>query len=239
MNNFTDKSDKPFSDDGQAFSRKAVGERLREARNALGLTMQQAADLDGVKINRNTLQQWETGTTEASISAVSRLAAAYGVDPVYLLSGQSSTPHASNDDDYAYVAAYDIEASAGHGMFTDGAVKPDRYLAFRRQWIRERGLDTNQLAAIFTKGDSMTPTVPDGATIVIDLRHRMPVDGKIFVIRIGDRLWIKRTRWIPTGALRLISDNPDYEPFDISRAELNNGDFEVCGQVVNASFDLY
>ena len=219
--------------------RVKLGDRLKTAREGTNLSRDAVVERATTGFSRSSLQAWEAGEREPSLDNLFELAQIYGTHPWELLTGQRSEYPASNDDDYAYVAAYDIEASAGHGMFTDGAVKPDRYLAFRRQWIRERSLDTNQLAAIFTKGDSMTPTVPDGATIVIDLRHRMPVDGKIFVIRIGDRLWIKRTRWIPAGALRLISDNPDYEPFDIPRAELNHGDFEVCGQVVNASFDLY
>ena len=219
--------------------RVKLGDRLKTAREGTKLSRDAVVERATTGFSRSSLQAWEAGEREPSLDNLFELAQIYGTHPWELLTGQRSEYLASNDDDYAYIAAYDIEASAGHGMFTDGAVKPDRYLAFRRQWIRERGLDTNRLAAIFTKGDSMTPTVPDGATIVIDLRHRMPVDGKIFVIRIGDRLWIKRTRWIPTGALRLISDNPDYEPFDIPRAELNHGDFEVCGQVVNASFDLY
>lgn len=219
--------------------RVKLGDRLKTAREGTKLSRDAVVERATTGFSRSSLQAWEAGEREPSLDNLFELAQIYGTHPWELLTGQRSEYLASNDDDYAYIAAYDIEASAGHGMFTDGAVKPDRYLAFRRQWIRERGLDTNRLAAIFTKGDSMTPTVPDGATIVIDLRHRMPVDGKIFVIRIGDRLWIKRTRWIPTGALRLISDNPDYEPFDIPRAEINHGDFEVCGQVVNASFDLY
>lgn len=83
----------------------------------------------------------------------------------------------------------------------------------------------------------MSPTIPDGSTLVIDRSRNYPKDGKIYVIRIDDRLYVKRVQWILNGGLRLISDNKFYEPLDISRSELEQGNIEVIGQIIHTSHD--
>ena len=84
----------------------------------------------------------------------------------------------------------------------------------------------------------MEPTIPDGATILVDSSRIEPLDGKIYVIRIDDRLWIKRVQWILGGGLRLISDNRIYSDIDISKADLEHADVQICGQVVYVSYDF-
>lgn len=64
-------------------------------------------------------------------------------------------------------------------------------------------------------------------------------DGNIYIIRLDDRIFVKRTQWIPTGGLRIISDNPIYEPFDLDKAYLASGQFEVCGEVIEISHIIH
>lgn len=143
----------------------------------------------------------------------------------------------ATDDEYAYIPAYDIEASAGLGSITDGATTATKHLAFRHHWLQARGLHQKDLAVIFTKGDSMTPTIPEGSAVVIDQSRTTALDGKVYVIRIDDRLFVKRTQLLPTG-LRLISDNRFYDPIDINPTEYEDHRFQICGQVIHASYDL-
>ena len=139
MENFTDSSETGFYGlEADRFSKKAVGERLRNARTSANLTLQQVGEMDDVGVKRNTLQQWETGATEASIASIYRLSQLYGVDPIFLLSGQSrkedNSPVLLNfNEDYVLVPAYNIEVSAGHGTFANGDVKPSRHLALRKR----------------------------------------------------------------------------------------------------------
>ena len=84
----------------------------------------------------------------------------------------------------------------------------------------------------------MEPTIKDGAAVVVDRRRNNPLDGKIYIVRLQDRLWVKRIQWTPNGGLRLISDNQIYSSFDISRMDLENEDMEVIGQIIHTSYDL-
>ncbi|SAM71762.1 putative transcriptional regulator [Cardiobacterium hominis] len=241
MKNFTVEGKELLNGSEQGrFTKEAVGERLRDARNAANLTLKEVAAIDGIGISRNALQQWETGATEASIAAVYRLAQVYQADPLVLLSGErrATVPVQASNDDYYYIPAYEIEASAGHGAFTEGATTPAKHLAFRKDWVHDRRLSPSSLSAIFTRGDSMEPTIPDGATILVDSSRIEPLDGKIYVIRIDDRLWVKRVQWILGGGLRLISDNRIYSDIDVSKADLEHADVQICGQVVYVSYDF-
>lgn len=224
-------------------NRVEIGRRLRKLREEQGLSRVNVADL--IEIGTTTLQQWETGSREASIETIGKLAKLYKSDPQTIIFGStdagdidSQLPHDKPANEYVNIPAYDIKASAGHGMFSEGTRDSDRHLAFRKRWITSKGLEAEKLAVLFTEGDSMTPTVPEGAHIVIDRTKNKAMDGKVYVIRIDDRLYVKRTQWLIGGGLRLISDNKQYDALDITPNDMEAGSIEVCGQVIHAAYDL-
>lgn len=221
-----------------------LGTRLRDTRERLDLSRDDVVLMGQKAFSRSTLQQWEGGVTEPSVSSLKTLAQIYNVSPQYLIFGDDSQPikiddTPTNNDEYCYVPYYrDIIASAGGGKFSDGVIGTDDFLAFRKEWISRTNLTISTLVALNTDGDSMLPTIPENATILVDKSKNVAKDGRIYVVRIDDRLYIKRTQWIPTGGLRLISDNSVYESFDINRYDLEHGNIQIYGQVVHISYDL-
>lgn len=132
-----------------------------------------------------------------------------------------------------------VIASAGSGKFSDGVIGTDDFLAFRKDWITRTSLTAKDLVALNTNGDSMFPTIPENATILIDKSRNAAKDGKIYVIRIGEQLYVKRVQWLPPDGLRLISDNKErYDPIDLTKADLDSSDVEIYGQVIHISYDL-
>lgn len=226
-------------------NRKQIGIRLREARENASLSRDAVTANPDIAVSRTTLQQWENGGTEASLETLEKLSKLYSVTPQYLIFGDTSHVSAPSakasdtvDDEYDYIPAYDVEVSAGNGAVCLGEATATKHLAFRKQWLNARGLNAKSLAALFTKGDSMTPTIPESAVVVINREHTQPLDGKVYVIRIEDRHYVKRIQWLIGGGLRLISDNKFYDPLDITKADMQASDIEVCGQVIHASYDL-
>lgn len=69
-------------------NRKEIGERLRIAREDCMYSRQKAASY--VDVGTTTLQQWETGSREASIETIGKLAKEYGVTPQYLIFGDET-----------------------------------------------------------------------------------------------------------------------------------------------------
>ena len=118
-----------------------------------------------------------------------------------------------------------LEASAGPGATAAQEIPFDSF-RFSRRWLREQGLEANQLSAIRVMGDSMDPLLRDGDEILVDRTPR-PFREGVHVVRLGDALHVKLLQAVPPGRLRLISKNPAYEPVEVAMA-----DVDVVGRVV-------
>lgn len=225
--------------------RKQLGEMLTHVRLESGMTRDDVIAKSKTGFSRSSLQAWESGEREPKLDNLYDLARLYGVHPWQLISGDTSHVSAPStqveevvDDEYAYIPAYDVEVSAGNGSVCLGEAEATKHLAFRKHWLTARGLQTKSLAALFTKGDSMTPTIPESAVVVINREQIKPLDGKVYVIRIEDRHYVKRIQWLIGGGLRLISDNKFYDPLDVTKDDMIASNIEICGQVIHASYDL-
>ena len=118
-----------------------------------------------------------------------------------------------------------LEASAGPGATAAQEIPFDSF-RFSRRWLREQGLEANQLSAIRVMGDSMDPLLRDGDEILVDRTPRAFREG-VHVVRLGEALHVKLLQAVPPGRLRLISKNPAYEPVEVAMA-----DVDVVGRVV-------
>ncbi len=205
-------------------------------------SMEKARQL--INVSEPTIGRWKNGTSDAKLSNIIALAKAGNVSLDWLIFGigdnkeELITKKIKQDDEYVYIPFYDIQASAGLGLFTEGATAPTKHLAFRKRWVTAKGLQANKLIALHTQGDSMEPTIKDGAIIIINTNETKVIDGKLYVVRIEEELYIKRIQKIPQG-IRLISDNRTiYDPLDIKWEDYTPDQLQICGQLIHTSYDL-
>ncbi|TVP15846.1 transcriptional regulator [Shewanella sp. KCT] len=144
------------------------------------------------------------------------------------------TSQSAFTSEYALIPVYQVAVSAGNGSFVDNE-RPEKYLAFRRRWLKWRGFDEQELAVVLANGDSMEPTIPNKSTLVVHTGRKQPKDGNIYVIRNGDQVWVKRIQVKPSSWL-LLSENNFYPPIEIPMTEQSQ--FEIIGQVVHISRDV-
>lgn len=92
-----------------------------------------------------------------------------------------------------------------------------------------RDLVKHPLATYYVRveGDSMEPRIHCGELLVVD-RMVETKDGDIVVARIGEEFTVKRLHTEEGGSIRLVSENPAYEPLQVSEG----ADFEVWGRVM-------
>lgn len=222
-----------------SFDNDNIAARLLRYRTESGLTRDDVIANAGTSMSKSTLQGWEGAKREASLTGIIELANLYKVSVLDIIFGNTGCYQGnSSGDEYCEIPLYSLEISAGHGSFTVGTLKPKHYLSFRKNWVRARGYHYSKLAAFSVRGDSMVGAIPDGANVIVNTEENKAIDGSIFVIRIDDRLWVKRIQWLPAGNIRLISENDIYESFDIDLKD-EGIDFEVIGQVVHVAFDLH
>lgn len=60
----------------------------------------------------------------------------------------------------------------------------------------------------------MIPTIGDGDWMLIDVSDTQVVDGRIYVLTIGDDAYVKRLFRVPGGGLTMRSDNRELFPND-------------------------
>jgi len=194
-----------------------------------------------IGVSEGTLRNLLKGG-DPKLSTVLRIAAEAGVTVDWLTGCQGSTAHEAEavsqcvckdefDEEYILVPGYHVQVSTGNGCvapFVKESIK--RRLAFRRKYLDYRQLRPENLAVVFSKGDSMEPTIKDNDSLLINLNSTTPKDGKIFVVRLGDDLYAKRIQRLVDGGIMLISDNKEYPAQTIDPSQLEQ--LQVIGQVI-------
>ncbi len=123
------------------------------------------------------------------------------------LSGEPPAPIA-NPDDYAMIPKYDVRPSCGPGAHVDDFLEVKGTLAFQKKWIASLGLTGANLGLGTASGNSMSPTLEDGQTLLFNFDDILPKNTRIYVISLDGEVMIKRlinavSHWI------IRSDNPD------------------------------
>ena len=131
--------------------------------------------------------------------------------------------------DMVRLPRYEVQASAGAGAAVAGEIVTD-VIAFERSFLRDLGATPEHCSAIWARGDSMMPTIPDGSILVIDHSQIDLTHGCIYVVNLGGDLLVKRLRRRLDSTVELVSDNQIY-PVEVLRpADLDQ--LRVIGRVV-------
>jgi len=134
-------------------------------------------------------------------------------------------------DDYAMIPLYDLAAAAGSGITVNSEDIIDS-LAFKKTWLKNTlNTSPDDLYLISIEGESMEPTLRPGDLILIDRIDSTAKRDGIYVIRIDDALLVKRIQRLPGNIIKVSSDNPTYEPFQINIADKRE-DIAIIGRVV-------
>ena len=197
---------------------------FKTALKNIGLAQNQAAQALGV--SDNTLSNWLNRGIMPSWDNLEKCAALLNLSMQELL---FSTQTQSND--YLEIPEYNIRFSAGHGamLFEEGAA--DSTASYREDFFIKQSLNPKQCVRVRVQGTSMQGVLWDGDVVLINREETNVIDGKIYALRIGEELYIKRLQKIPGGQLKLQSENPDYDDVTVSIEE----EVEIIGRVRDKS----
>ena len=132
-------------------------------------------------------------------------------------------------DEFTLIDSFAVFASAGHGAEVGSELQTEP-MSFRTDWLKKEGLPKDRLAVIRAKGDSMEPTISDNDVILVLLSNGdAPRDG-LHVIRLNGGLFVKRLQFDPFGGLSVVSDNPAYKSYAVSKEQ--RADVHIIGRVV-------
>lgn len=137
----------------------------------------------------------------------------------------------SQAEDFSMIPRYEVRASAGTGL----AVLSEEVLeslAFKTDWLRRIGVEPSRAGLVQAHGDSMTPTITDGALMLLDMRDDQLIrHGCVYVIlRDGDLIVKRVDRSADDGSIALISDNKRYRKQVVTVDQL--AEMRIPGRVV-------
>lgn len=193
---------------------------FKSALKSKGQTQSQAAQTLGV--SDNTLSNWLNKGMMPSWDNLEKCAALVGMSVQELLFGAMQP-----NDDYVEIPEFDIRFSAGHGamLFEESAATGTA--SYREDWFIKERLNPQKCVRARVQGTSMQGILWDGDIVLINRDETAVIDGKIYALRIGEELYIKRLQKIPGGTLKLQSENPDYDDVVVDV----NDEVEIIGRI--------
>lgn len=189
---------------------EGVGSRLAVVREPL--TRKDFAAIVGVPAS--TLGSYERGETWPDWTFLEILRVQRGVNLNWLFTGQgaiyqdesATLPQSVTALDIVTLPRFDARASAGNGLIAVDQM-PAGEVAFAREFLRNLGANPEYCYILEARGDSMWPTIPDGALLIVDASKTEVDDGRIYHFNVMDKVLVKRARWSMDGKLYLTSDN--------------------------------
>ena len=195
---------------------------LKEIRlmRAEGLPLDKIGERLGV--SKATVHNWLEGKRAGrgkSFDQMKEYLLALGLNP--------SDYYDTGEQDFIQVPMVEAVGSMGGGSL-ESSRKVKSYLSFQSVWANSKG-NPAKMVVVRAYGSSMEPTIPDGAIVLLDeAQAQRPVNDKIYYIRYGDELFIKRLKVDKSGrAVCFISDADGREtPLD------SPDEFAVLGRVL-------
>lgn len=187
-----------------------------------------------LEVSMDTIYKWKSGKSRMPFNAAYKLTRTVGVSMDWLATGIHR--HAGTvADGLVRVKRFNIGLSAGDGATNCGElIEP---LEFRRDWLRSHiGVSPEKLTVVYAMGDSMEPTIRNGALLLVDNSSRVIKNDGVYAFRMDDSLFIKRVQTQMTGGVLLLSDNSAYPPQAID--DLERVQFTILGQVRWVGNDL-
>lgn len=210
-------------------------ERFRSVIERIG-SLEKAGSL--VSTTGEQVGKWRDEKAKAPFLAIAILAQAaevslewlaFGKKPPTLHMFHSAESGDGDNDNVALVPLLDVVASAGPGFENINPYEIEA-LPFPRSWLQRIGLPERYARFIDCRGDSMEPTIMDGAIVLVDTRFQQTRGDGIYVLVDGPNVRIKRVALGLLGTLQLISDNERYETEALPAPDAEN--LRIAGKVV-------
>ena len=208
-----------------------------ESRKRAGLSQHRLAIELGDRYDHSVISRVEHGHSKLALDGIVRAARTLEVSLDYLTGlTDDPTPAAelvtAREEALAEEGTRGVEmralgAAAGAGAAVLDETVTGRLL-FTREWMDRHGLDPTQCVVIRAVGDSMQPTLPDGCSILVNRASRRRRMERVYVLRTGEGLVVKRLGRDERGRWLMLSDSKDQETHP---PQVWTDEVEIIGEV--------
>lgn len=193
-------------------------------------------------IHPSTFSDWKKGKSSPKYDKIQKIADYFGVEPDWL-SGKSEfktkKEMLQHFDDITDIPALKSDVfrlergmkipvlgnvAAGTPIFAE-----ENYIGSEE--ISEELASTGEFFGLKIKGDSMSPRIMEGDTVIVRQQDDAESGDIVIVLINGDSATCKRLMKYQNG-ISLISFNPSYEPMTFSNKEIEEKPVKIIGKVV-------
>ena len=216
---------------------KDLGNKVKSARNNLGISQEELANRVGYK-TKGSIARIENGERDLPIDKLKLLAKALNTTPEYLvgwnienskLKPQSNITHFTND---LISLPLFSSISAGYGAIIDSCFIDDEEM----EYIPMISFPNWQHCfAVKVKGDSMSPKICDGDIVIINTELAIE-NNQIGAFMIDDEAFLKRKKISNDNTLLLVSNNDNYAPIIVTK-EKNYKEIGKITQIISKNID--
>lgn len=196
-----------------------------------GLAGSQEAAAALLGFGQSALSQYLKGRIPLNVQALVKFASFLQCQPSDISADLAKTIQEiagvaeAEESEFVTVRRVDVRVSAGKGNIVTSEDDKSR-LSFRADFLQSAGAGAESSVSVSVDGDSMEPTLPDQSTILVNLKSKEIVNGKIYAFRCDGNLLVKRLT-SKNGQITAISDNKKYKPLEIG---VDCHDFEIIGR---------
>ncbi len=201
-----------------------IGERIKELRENKNLTQTELAELLGFK-TYTTVSKWESNDNYPKGKDLKRLSEIFGVTSDYLL-GLTAESLLNKISKFIKIPVL--------GVITCGdPILAEQNIIDYKEEIADN-LPSGELFYLQTKGNSMTPTIPENSFVMIRKQETVENNEIAAVLVNGDtEATLKRVRF-QGDTIILMPDNSEHNPI-IANEE---NPVRIIGKAIKVSIDL-
>lgn len=232
----------------QAIKQRASGADKSAFVERLQLIMAQWPSADRLAratgVSPSAFRKWLKGEAEPSRERLVALARVAGVGTAWLAEGEGPAPVFQNGNGRRRGIGHMVAESQPWSQFVvpmpQGGVSPvvpdpppggPALIAISRDWLRSMGqLEPDRLILDVAVGESMHPTIRDGAALLADGGDRVLRERGIYLLNVNGERMVRRVQRRHDGALVLLSDNAAYLPEVVDKTHAQHVD--VIGRVI-------
>lgn len=206
-------------------NRKIISSKLNHLINIKQISQAEISRRTGIPAT--TLTGYFKGTSTPNLGNVQKLADLFGVSKSYI-----DPRFNKNISNLVSVKEFVQIPILGEIACGDPILAEENIEGYREELTEL--LPSGKLFYLKTKGDSMTPTIPENSFVMIREQPEVEENEIAAVLVNGDtEATLKRIKH-QGNLIMLIADNPDYPPYIITE----DNPARILGKAVKVSFDL-
>ncbi len=199
-----------------------IGRNIEKFRKQVKLTQGELGEK--LHISNKTISSWEKDRTEPNIGMIEAMCEIFGCQKSDLIDGILKVQEQSaTHQNYKII---NVLGRVAAGIPIDSISE-----IIDQEYITEELAQKGEYFGLRIKGDSMSPVIMDGDTVIVRSQEDAETDEVIIALINGHDGVCKKLKKLDSG-LMLISINPQYAPLVFTSAEIDQTPVKIIGKVV-------